>query len=189
MLFRSQIFQYISPISIFIFLSISLNFLLQNQAAYLITLISYFHSLNPRLLKTLSSLLLLILSYTNNFAQGRNNIWCFGDSAGIDFNQSPPVPIVTSVRSRGSCVSIADSLGNLLFYANDRVGNGNNSTRVWNKQDNLMYNGDSIQGEGVYNELVIIPKPGQINFFFLFTGNEVFPGSEGLYYFRCQHGH
>ena len=155
---------------------------MQNQTAYLITLISYFHSLNPRLLKTLSSLLLLILSYTNNFAQGRNNVWCFGDSAGINFNQSPPVPIVTSVRSRGSCVSIADSLGSLLFYANDRVGNGNNSTRVWNVQHNLMSYGDSIQGEGLYNELIIIPKPNNTNTFYLFTGNEVFPGTEGLYY-------
>jgi hypothetical protein len=116
------------------------------------------------------------------FAQGRNNIWCFGDSAGIDFNQSPPVPIISSVRSRGSCVSIADSVGNLLFYANDRVGNGNNSTLVWNSQNNQMANCDSIQGEGLYNELVIVPKPGSTNYFYLFTGNEVYPGTEGLYY-------
>jgi hypothetical protein len=114
--------------------------------------------------------------------QGRNNFWCFGDSAGINFNQSPPVPIITSVRSRGSCVSIADSLGSLLFYANDRAGNGNNSTLVWNSQNNQMTNGDSIQGESLYNELVIIPKPGSTKLFYLFTGNEVYPGTEGLYY-------
>lgn len=126
--------------------------------------------------------ILLFLLNTNSYSQGRNNIWCFGDSAGIDFNQSPPVPFVSSVRSRGSCVSIADSLGNLLFYANDRVGNWNNSTRVWDAHNNLMQNGDSLQGEGLYNELVIIPKPGSVDLFYLFTGNESFPGTEGLYY-------
>ena len=126
--------------------------------------------------------ILFITTNTNCFSQGRNNIWCFGDSAGIDFNQSPPVPIVSSVRSRGSCVSVANSFGNLLFYANNRMGNGNNSTLVWDAQNNLMINGDSLQGEGVYNELVILPKPGSTSNFYLFTGNEIFPGAEGLYY-------
>ncbi len=126
--------------------------------------------------------ILFFISQVNCFAQGRNNIWCFGDSAGIDFNQSPPVPIVSSVRSRGSCVSISDSIGNLLFYANDRVGNGNNSTIVWNSMHSMMQNGDTLQGEGVYNELVIIPKPGSNHLYYLFTGNETYPGTEGLYY-------
>ena len=51
-------------------------------------------------------------------AQNRNSIWCFGDSAGIDFrNVSMPVPISTGMDGRGSCASISDSVGNLLFYA------------------------------------------------------------------------
>lgn len=126
--------------------------------------------------------ILFFIFNINCHAQDRNNVWCFGDSAGIDFNQSPPAPIFSSVRSRGSCVSIADSLGNILFYANDRAGNWNNSTQVWNSQNNLMISGDSIQGESLYNELIIIPKPDDNNKFYLFTGNEVYPGSEGLYY-------
>ena len=126
--------------------------------------------------------ILLVLFSTTCYSQGRNNIWCFGDSAGIDFNQSPPAPIVSSVRSRGSCISIADSIGRLLFYANDRMGNGNNSTIVWNSMHTMTPNGDTLQGEGFYNELIIIPKPGFSNLFYLFVGNETFPGSEGLYY-------
>lgn len=46
----------------------------------------------------------------------RNNIWCFGDSSGINFNNGGvPSPISIAFRTRGTCVSISDLLGNLLF--------------------------------------------------------------------------
>ena len=60
----------------------------------------------------------------NSYSQNRNNIWCFGDSAGIDFNQTVAAPINTNLDTRGSCTSIADSTGNLLFYASTE-GYGN----------------------------------------------------------------
>jgi hypothetical protein len=111
--------------------------------------------------------LLLIADFC--FGQNRNNIWCFGDSAGIDFNQTVPAPISTSLDTRGSCGSIADSSGNLLFYANTRSGFGLKSTRVWNKNHDLMQNGDSIIGQGWYNELMIIPLPDDKDKYYLFT--------------------
>src|SRR5436190_23560551 len=86
-------------------------------------------------------------------AQSRNSIWCFGDSAGIDFNNlNSPVPINTVLDTRGSSVSIADSMGNLLFYANTRAVIIPPSTRVWNRQNQLMDNGDSLIGRGWYKE-------------------------------------
>jgi hypothetical protein len=53
-------------------------------------------------------------------AQKRNNIWCFGDSAGINFNNlNNPVPISTGLRTRGSCASIADTNGTFAFFCAD----------------------------------------------------------------------
>ncbi len=43
-----------------------------------------------------------------------------------------------------------------------------------------MQNGDSIVGEGLYNELTIVPDDS--NQFYLFITCTVFPGSEGFYY-------
>ncbi|MBK7388877.1 MAG: hypothetical protein IPI23_07330 [Bacteroidetes bacterium] len=51
-------------------------------------------------------------------AQKRGNVWCFGDSAGIDFsNLGLPQVFTSSLDTRGSCASIADTSGQLLFYA------------------------------------------------------------------------
>jgi hypothetical protein len=124
--------------------------------------------------------LALIFSCLNVNAQKENNIWCLGDSAGIDFNQSPPVPITTSLDTRGSCVSIADSTGLLLFYANTRATLPGYTTRVWNSANQLMENGDSIVGRGWYNELIIIPVPGSITKYYLFSAGVT--SFYGIYY-------
>ena len=113
--------------------------------------------------------MLLVITFSFVKAQYRNSIWCFGDSAGIDFrNVSMPVPISTSLDSRGSCVSVSDSLGNLLFYANTRAGMIGRTTLVWNRNDQPMVNGDSIVGEGWYHELLIVPFPNDLNKYYLF---------------------
>lgn len=103
-------------------------------------------------------------------SQNRNSVWCFGDSAGIDFNiVSNPVPITTGLRSRGSCASVSDASGNLLFYANTRAASGTYSTLVYDAQNNIMSNGDTIMGVGWYNELLIIPNPLNDSTYFLFS--------------------
>jgi hypothetical protein len=115
----------------------------------------------------------------------RDAIWCFGDSARIDFNQSPPEVSSCSVRARGTCCSITDSLGNMLFYCNTfyyplwsvgyyRLG------VVWNKNDEVMENGDSLIGEGWYNEMVICPLPDSPNFYILFHSDIAL--TTGIYY-------
>lgn len=115
------------------------------------------------------------------FAQKENNIWCFGDSAGINFNDPfNPLPISTSLVAKGSCVTIADSTGSLLFYSNTRAGNPGHTTRVYNYLNQIVDNGDSIAGRGWYNELIILPKPDVANQFYLFSieSTSIF----GLYY-------
>lgn len=70
-------------------------------------------------MKTIATFGLLLCVSIATLSQNRNSIWCFGDSAGIDFrNVSMPVPITTGFDTRGTCASVSDSLGNLLFYSN-----------------------------------------------------------------------
>ena len=115
------------------------------------------------------------------YSQKQNNIWCFGDSAGIDFNNvSNPITFSSSLDTRGSCVSIADTNGQLLFYANTRALGPNNTTVVYNRIHQLMENSDSIVGEGWYNELIILPFPGDEKKYYLFSLEVLSP--YGLYY-------
>jgi hypothetical protein len=129
------------------------------------------------------SLILLLATVLEGFAQNRGNIWAFGDSAGINFNiPNNPVPITTGLRTRGSCVSICDTTGQLLFYANTRAAMAGNTTLVYNQLNQVMVNGDNIQGEGWYHELVIVPFPNDDDKFYLFSIGVTGSSSNGLNY-------
>ncbi len=65
-------------------------------------------------MKKILILLFLALNYFSVYSQKQGNIWRFGDSAGIGFNQSPPGTFTSSVINRGSCCSIADMEISLL---------------------------------------------------------------------------
>jgi hypothetical protein len=92
-----------------------------------------------------SVVLLLIITATHSFAQNNNSIWCFGDSAGINFsNINNPVPYYSAMRGRGSCASIADDTGNLLFYSNTYTY----LTLVWNVLNDTMTNSYPMGGGG-----------------------------------------
>ncbi|MEP7169445.1 MAG: T9SS type A sorting domain-containing protein, partial [Bacteroidota bacterium] len=125
----------------------------------------------------------IIFCSFQSYAQKRGNVWCFGDSAGINFNNaSNPIPIATGLRTRGSCASISDTSGQLLFYANDRTNTpGDYTTLVYNRLHQIMPNGDSIVGEGWYNEMVIIPFPTNDSLYYLFVISTAL-GPQGLYY-------
>ncbi|MBL7928720.1 MAG: hypothetical protein JNL47_04465, partial [Bacteroidia bacterium] len=106
-------------------------------------------------------------------AQNRNLVWCFGDSSGIDFNNiTTPVPIATGMDARGSCCSIADTSGNLLFYAS---GSDllqipySESVIVRNNLNQILQNGDSLVGTAWYREHVITDMPAISNQFYLFS--------------------
>ncbi len=116
------------------------------------------------------------------YSQKRNNTWCFGDSAGIDFNiPSNPQPIFTGLNGRGTCVSISDTLGNLLFYAQTERGNpAPHYGQVLNKNHNVMQNGNGIIGDDWYNEMIIIPKPADSVLYYLISANVTL--DSGLFY-------
>jgi hypothetical protein len=134
-----------------------------------------------------AKLFYILISITSiTFGQNRGNIWCFGDSAGIDFtNLSNPLPIHSAEKTRGSCASISDSLGNLLFYSgyNDQGmwgGDPDRNGEVYNRDHVRMLNGDLIITELWYQEQVIIPDPGNSDKYYLFSLNVT--GGLGFYY-------
>jgi hypothetical protein len=114
-----------------------------------------------------------LFSSPSNAQIRRDAIWCFGDSVLIDFNQSPPLFDYCATRSRGSSCSIADSAGNLLFYAH--TGNlalwqtgYDKLAIVLNRNHQPMENGDSLIGELWYREMLIVPDPGNNQRYYLF---------------------
>jgi hypothetical protein len=126
--------------------------------------------------------LLWVLVCGSAVAQFTDRVWCFGDSAGLNFNTpgNIPAPFKANHLAKGSCVSICNANSNLLFYAYTQSGLIGPTTRVVDSSFNTMSNGTNIIGEGWYNELIILPNPGDSNLFYLFTTGIV--GSpEGLY--------
>ncbi len=124
-----------------------------------------------------------VLLFQYAFAQDRNSIWCFGDSAGIDFTiPTSPVTFASGMDGRGSCNSICDSTGQLLFYSFDRAASIPQSTLVMNRNHTVMDDGDSIVGEGWYHELIILPFPDSENFYYLFSIGITGYSPYGLYY-------
>ncbi len=91
--------------------------------------------------RTVSVLLLLLISAGTSRAQyniKENNIWIFGNRAGLDFNGSNPALLTTPEipgNSTGSAVA-TDSTGKLLFYTNGYA--------VWDKNNQIMPNGNTI---------------------------------------------
>ncbi len=104
---------------------------------------------------------------------GQDRIWIFGDHAGLNFNDTSNVYSFSSglngTQVKYSCGSISDSNGNLLFYAAPSALI-TRSTKVLNKNDSLMQNGDNIEGHPAQTQgLLILPFPGDSTFYYIFT--------------------
>lgn len=99
------------------------------------------------------------------------NIWVFGQGAGLDFMNGNPVPIQTAMESFGEAsASVCDHNGALLFYTE--------GSYIWDRNGNLMPNGSDltpftapvqpVTGSSSQGAL-IIPYPGQDNLYFVFS--------------------
>ncbi len=116
-------------------------------------------------------------------AQYTNNKWCFGDSAGIYFHNGTLTNFTSSVKNRGSCVSICDLNDSLLIYASTTTASPlSNSTRVWNRYDSLVVNGTNIVGEDWYHELQLLTDPANDSLMYLFSIGVAGISISGLYY-------
>ncbi len=133
-------------------------------------------------------LFLFLLINATASAQFTDRYWVFGDSAGIDFsNLSNPVAANSILRAKGTCASICDSVGNLLFYCGApnwyRYIHGIYPAGLGyaiNNQNLVISNGDSLKGIAWYQEMAIVPDPGNSNNFYVFGIGVA--SDYGLYY-------
>ncbi len=95
------------------------------------------------------------------------NQWYFGEQAGIDFNTGLAILDGNNQDALEGCATISDVNGDLLFYTN--------GVTVWNRDHEVMLNGDSIGGdlESAQNSL-IMPFGGDETMFYIFTTEEVY---------------
>lgn len=100
------------------------------------------------------------------------NYWYFGNRAGIDFNEQPPVPVSDGmlVAPEGAA-SISEGNGENLFYTD--------GVTVYDQDHNQMFNGTNIGGENNSTQSsIIIPFPNDETLFYIFTTKSVYNPSD-----------
>lgn len=108
-------------------------------------------------------------------SQNQNNVWYFGNRAGLDFNTATPTVITNSnLHVWDNSAAVSDTNGNILFYSNGQT--------VLNKNHMLMSNGSGLLGNSSGGHAAYaVKKPGNNNEYYLFTLTN-FAGSNGLRY-------
>ena len=101
-----------------------------------------------------------------------SNQWYFGEQAGIEFSNGPIAILdANNQDAQEGCATVSDVNGDLLFYTNGYT--------VWNKDHQVMVNGDTIGGDqqSAQNAL-IMPFAGDATMFYLFTTEQVYGDDE-----------
>jgi gliding motility-associated-like protein len=101
------------------------------------------------------------------FAQKEAYQWVFPVNNGYNFNtntlfQSNINQFEPLNRGFEGCASIADAQGNLLFY----TGAG----KVWNREHQVMMNGDDLMGSFTTTQTIIVPQPNSSRYY-IFTNS------------------
>ena len=120
--------------------------------------------------------LLLLLSYTF-YGQHETSNWYFGQNAALNFDRGQiSVLNNSSMVAPAGCASISDENGNLLFYTNGET--------VWNKNHDIMENGEDLRGNKEhFQNSIIIPKPKSNSVYYIFyTQNTLPTGTYGIFY-------
>ncbi|MEM6719667.1 MAG: T9SS type B sorting domain-containing protein [Bacteroidota bacterium] len=109
------------------------------------------------------------------FSQQQTNIWYFGNNAGLDFTNGPPVALNDGqLVTEEGCAAISDLNGDLLFYTD--------GSTVWDRNHNVMPNGTGLQGSSTSTQSgIIVPFPNDPTRYYLFSvDNNTTDG--GLFY-------
>lgn len=109
-------------------------------------------------------------------SQKQTNIWYFGNKAGLDFNQSPPLVLKNAgVNSQEGSAVMSDNNGKLLFYTN--------GVTVMNRKHEVMQNGNFVKGElSSTDNIIIVPLPANDSVYYLFTTGSAFEETPGFSY-------
>jgi hypothetical protein len=102
-------------------------------------------------------------------AQKQGNIWHFGEGAGLNFNSGTPVAITNGqtatdigIANQEGSATISDSSGALLFYTDGQ--------RIWNKNHQIMSNGNNLMGnKSSTQSVIIVPLPQNNHLYYIFT--------------------
>lgn len=91
----------------------------------------------------------------------RYNVWYFGNKAGIDFNESPPVALDNSIMNAPEgCAIVCDRNGDVIFYTD--------GDKVFDQTDTEIDNG--IGGDPAASQSsIIVPVPGDETLYYIFT--------------------
>lgn len=130
-------------------------------------------------------LFLISLSiYQHCKAQGENNIWCYADGLGIDFNFTPPDTFTSSMFTNEGCITVCNNQGALLFYSAGHT--------IWDKNGNAMPNGSGLLGNGpVYSNgpqgsshqgTIVVQSPVNSNVYFSFCLSAMEEPTDKLWY-------
>jgi len=120
--------------------------------------------------------LILFTIKSNIYSQRENNVWYFGDHAGLDFSTGISSALTNSAMyTLDNCASIAEEKsGRLLFYSNGE--------EIWNRNHIVMPNGSGLLGNitgGI--SAFAVRKPGTDSIYYLFTC-DAFAWPNGLRY-------
>jgi len=105
------------------------------------------------------------------FSQKETNNWIFGFENWIDFNDDPPSlsPLNNPVFfAEHNTVSMSDENGELLFYSD--------GFSVFNKDGQVMPNGEINSNFGITNPVYAIPKPNSDHEYYLIINFSGFSG-------------
>jgi len=137
----------------------------------------------------LSVFVFCMIIISNVDAQFTDRYWAFGDSSAINFkNVNNPISDTSILRCRGTCTSICDSSGDLIFYG------GSPNVSLWtqpgtydfgyivNSNNQFILNGDSLKANLWYQEMTIVPNPANSNQFYVFSIGVTSTPIPGIYY-------
>jgi|GEM_PF-2202967 len=107
--------------------------------------------------------ILLFLLHSPLYAQRETQNWLFGNNAGLSFLGGTPAFVGSSAMlTYEAAATVSDPAGNLLFYTN--------SVNVWNRNHQLMTNGQALGGhESASQGAVIVRNPANAAQYYLFV--------------------
>ncbi|WP_118972896.1 PKD domain-containing protein [Taibaiella koreensis] len=116
----------------------------------------------------------------------QENVWVFGENAGVNFNSVPPAAFSSTISSQEACASVCDAAGQLLFYSDGYI--------VWDRSHNVMLNGAALITDipvpsygpttSTAQGALIVPAPDHPNLYYIFSLTSVELGARRgrLYY-------
>ena len=97
-------------------------------------------------------------------AQYGNDIWYFGEHAGIDFTGASPAALTNGAcQAYDNTSTITDTNGNLIFYTN--------GVQAWDKNHNQMPNGNNLGSTlSSGQSALIVPQPNSSKYYIFTVG-------------------